>query len=293
MSREIRCYIKIIITAMLFGTLGYFVKFFAGKGFSSEMTACSRLFFGWLSLAIVFSIKDRSVFKIDKNGLKNAAIIGLVSHGLFNMCYFTAINMTGAFTAAVLTYFSVVIIYVLGLIFLKEKASLKKTVAVLICLVGCILGVTGGDFSSMEINSTGVMIGLVATFLYSLMPILNKKTILHYNPFTIIIYSFMFAFLFLIPFAKPWQYIDIISGEPSLILKMLIFGIVGSTLPYCLYIPSLPYVQVSMAGVLSTLELATALPIAYFMLGEKINIGMIIGVIIIIFASYLMNKNQA
>lgn len=278
---------------MLWGSLGFFGKLFESIGFSSEMIAFSRLFTGWLSMVILFGIMDRSVFKIDGEGLKYAAIIGFISHGLFNMCYFGSIKLTGAFTAAVLLYLSIIMMFVMGTVIYKENPNKRKVIAIVICLIGCILGVTGGDFGGMQLDMKGVLMGCAAAFFYSLMPTLSKKTILKYNPFTIIIYSFMFGFLLLIPFARPWIYTETLSS-PIVLLLMVIFGITVSTLPYCLYVPSLVHAEVSKLGVICSVELIISIPIAVILLNERLTIGMLVGVCLIMASIFISNskKNQ-
>ncbi|MGL5440218.1 MAG: DMT family transporter [Filifactoraceae bacterium] len=284
-------YIKIALAAVLWGSLGFFGKLFESFGFEPEMIAFSRLFTGWLSLVVLFGVMDRSVFKIDLEGLKYSAIIGFISHGLFNMCYFSSIRLTGAFTAAVLLYLSIIIMFFIGTIVYKEIPDKRKIISVIICMIGCILGVTGGDFAGMEVNLKGVVLGSAAAFFYSLMPSLSKKTILRYNPFTIIIYSFMFGFLLLIPFARPWTYREIITS-PIIPTLMLVFGITVSTLPYCLYVPSLVHVEVSKLGVICSVELLMSIPIAVIILKENLTIGMLIGAALILVSIFISSTKK-
>lgn len=290
MDQITKNYIKIGLAGVFWGTLGLFGKTLESYGLSSEMIAFSRLFSGFLILAIIFAIKDPKVLKIDRSGLWSCFVIGIVSQGIFNLSYFGSIKLVGTFTAVVLLYFSPVIMFFLGTFMYREKASKKKIFAVCVCLIGCIYGVTGGDFSTLQSNTLGIILGLLAALTYSLMPALSKKTTSKYNPFTIIIYSFMFGAIMLIPFAKPISSVMTIEDK-SAFLVIPLFGLIASSIPYCLYIPSLHNVQVSKLGVIASVELVVSIIIAVLFLKEPMSMGKMVGAGIIMASILIMNTN--
>ena len=290
MDQITKNYIKIALAGVFWGTIGLFGKTLEGYGMSSEMIAFSRQFAGFSILFIIFLIKDPSVLRIDRKGLKSAMIIGVVSQGIFNLAYFGSIKLVGTFTAVVLLYFSPVIMFLLGTFMYREKSSRKKVFSVLLCLTGCVYGVTGGDFSTLQSNTVGILLGLTAALTYSLMPALSKKTTTIYNPFTIIIYSFMFGAIMLIPFAKPVASIKAVQDK-AVFLIIPLFGFISSSIPYCLYIPSLHNVQVSKLGVIASIELVVSIAIAVLFLKEPLSAGKVAGASIIMAPILIMNTN--
>ena len=290
MDQITKNYIKIALAGVFWGTIGLFGKTLEGYGMSSEMIAFSRQFAGFSILFIIFLIKDPSVLRIDLKGLKSAMIIGVVSQGIFNLAYFGSIKLVGTFTAVVLLYFSPVIMFLLGTFMYREKSSRKKVFSVLLCLTGCIYGVTGGDFSTLQSNTAGILLGLTAALTYSLMPALSKKTTTMYNPFTIIIYSFMFGAIMLIPFANPVASIMAVQDK-AVFLIIPLFGFISSSIPYCLYIPSLHNVQVSKLGVIASIELVVSIAIAVLFLKEPLSAGKVAGAAIIMASILIMNTN--
>ena len=290
MDQITKNYIKIALAGVFWGTIGLFGKTLEGYGMSSEMIAFSRQFAGFSILFIIFLFKDPSVLRIDRKGLKSAMIIGVVSQGIFNLAYFGSIKLVGTFTAVVLLYFSPVIMFLLGTFMYREKSSRKKVFSVLLCLTGCVYGVTGGDFSTLQSNTVGILLGLTAALTYSLMPALSKKTTTIYNPFTIIIYSFMFGAIMLIPFAKPVASIMAVQDKAVFFIIPL-FGFISSSIPYCLYIPSLHNVQVSKLGVIASIELVVSIAIAVLFLKEPLSAGKVAGASIIMASILIMNTN--
>ena len=290
MERVAKNYIKIAIAGAFWGTLGFFGTTLRKYELSSEMIAFSRLSAGIFILVAFFAFKNPAVLKIDAKGLRQCAVIGIISQGIFNLAYFTSMRIVGAFTSTVLLYASIVFLSIFGVVLYKEKPSTKKIVATMVCLVGCVLGATGGDLSTLNANLYGILMGLLAAFTYALMPVLNRRVTSSYNPFTIIIYSFLFAMLFLLPFAKPWIWIAN-NNNPMVYLWILIFGFVASVIPYGLYIPSLDGVQLSKVGVITSIELIVSILIAGFVLKENITAGHVIGGALILGAILIMNTS--
>ncbi len=283
-------YIKIALAGVFWGTLGLFGKTLEGFGLTPEMISLSRLTTGFLILSVFFLIKDPSVLKIDRQGLRDCALIGIISQGFFNLAYFSSIAKVGTFTAVVLLYFSIVIMFLIGTFYYKEKPSKKKIIAVIICLIGSVYGATGGDFSKLQSDTIGIVMGLLASMAYSLMPAISKTATRKLNPFTIIIYSFLFGALFLVPFAKPWVWLAE-PKNPSVFAVISAFGLIASTIPYGLYIPSLHNIQISKLGVITSVELVVSILIATFVLKEDAGIGRFFGGALIMLSILIMNTN--
>ncbi len=289
MDKETKSYLKIALAGVLWGMIGIFVQTLRGFGLSAEFIAFFRIFLGGIILSVWFLIKDPEVLKIDIKGLIWTFIIGAISQGLFNLAYFGSIQRVGTFTAVVLLYFSPVFMFLLGTFMYKETADKRKIISVMICFAGCMLGVTGGDFSTLKTDFLGIVMGLTASLSYALMPALSKKTSSSYNPFTIIIYSFLFGSLVVFPFADPIKELYMLQ-DFKIAAFLIAFSILVAAMPYCLYIPSLENVQVSKIGVIASVELIVSIVIASVFLKEPIRTGNLIGVAIIIISIVAMNK---
>ncbi len=289
MDKSIKNYIKIRAPGCLWGTLGFFGTRLKAFGLSPEMIAFSRLFSGLFIMAAFFAVKNPAILKIDKKGLRACLVLGLVSQGIFNLAYFTSMKIVGAFTSSVLLYTSIIFLFLIGTLFYGEKPSWKKVFSVIICLLGCLLGATGGDLSALDTTFWGVAAGVLAAFTYALMPVLSRTATKGYNPFTVIIYSFLFGMLFLLPFAKPWIYVaGLRMREYSFIV---LFGFMASCLPYGLYVPSLHNVQISKVGVITSLELVVAMLISALVLKEGLTGGHIGGALLVVGSIIIMNSS--
>ena len=191
--QHLKGYIMIAIAGTLWGTIGLFGKIFFSYGFDPKLVVFCRLFVAFLIMFIFIYIKDKKLLKFDKRGLVYTALIGLFSQALFNILYFETIKRTTIATAVILLYTAPIFLIIMGRIFYSELLTPTKISSLVLCVMGCILTVTGGSFDTLNINSLGVLMGIGAGFTYALVTIISKAIIYDYHPLTIILYSFLFG----------------------------------------------------------------------------------------------------
>ena len=80
----------------------------------------------------------------------------------------TSITLVGVAISSVLMYLAPVWTAVMAMIFFKEKLRSHQNFALVLNLLGCILMVTGGNFTDFNISGLGLALGLLAGFLYGL-----------------------------------------------------------------------------------------------------------------------------
>jgi drug/metabolite transporter (DMT)-like permease len=180
----------------------------------------------------------------------------------------------------------------MGKLIYKETITSDKIIALIMCFIGCFLAVTGGSINSMNINISGVLIGIGAGFTYALATILGKAIIDEYNPLTIILYSFAFGWIFLLPISKPLTLLHL-NYDIKMIISMLGFGLIPATLSYVLYFTGLSHgVEVSKAGIVSSLEIVVSVLISVLIFKEHLLGYKLVGVIIIMLSiSFTPLKN--
>lgn len=168
----------------------------------------------------------------------------------------------------------------MGRIFYKELLTSNKISALFLCIIGCFLTVTGGSLDTLNINSIGVLMGIGAGFNYALVTIISKAIINDYHPLTIILYSFLFGWIFLLPFSHP---LDLLYVKYSLpvVASILSLGLVPTVLAYILYITGLTYgVEASKAGIICSMEIIVSVIISYVFFKEVIMGVKLLGILI-------------
>lgn len=284
-------YLLIAGAGVLWGTLGLFGKLLMGSGLKPEQVAFCRLFFGSIILVTYAFFKMPEALKIKRRGIIYSLIIGLISQAIFNLTYFNAIKSIGAATAAVLLYTAPVFLAIFSKVFYNEHIELKKIASLLLCFSGSFIAATGGSLDMRTMNLHGILFGIGAAIAYALMPIFSKTALKNVSTITLTIYSFIFGWIFMMPLAKPWQAIQY-AGNLKILFLMIGLGLLPSALSYLLYMSGISKgVELSRAGVISSVELIVSVAIAWLIMGESFSIMKFIGLSLMLLSIIVASHN--
>ena len=284
MKKHTKGYLMVATAAAIWGTVGIQVQMLFNYGLSLQSIVFWRMFFAFFILLAFIFITNRKLLFIEKKGLIYLAIMGLSSQLFFNLCYFSCIQKTSISTAVTLLYSAPIFIAVMARIFYGELFTPIKTFALFICIGGCFLAATGGSLSVLKLNLIGVLLGLGAGFNFSMVTIISKAIIYKYHQLSIIIYALGFGLIFYLPFSKP---LAIFQQDIPIIAWMLIvgFGIISTAVAYGLYVTGISFgIEISRAGIVSTLELVVAVILSYLLFRENILGWKLVGVLMVVSA---------
>ena len=292
LKRQTKGYLMVAAGATLWGTVGIQVQTLFNYNLSLQSIVFWRLFFAFIILFsfVFFTNKKRLI--IDKKGLIYLASMGLFSQLLFNLFYFSCIQKTTIATAVTLLYSAPIFIAVMARIFYKELFTPVKTVALFLCMGGCFFAATGGSVAVLKLNLIGVLMGLGAGFTFSLVTIISKAIIHKYHQFTIIVYALGFGLLFYLPFSHP---LIIFQKNLPLEVWLLIasFGVISTAIAYGLYITGISYgIEVSRAGIISTLELVVAVILSYLIFKEALWGWKLAGILMVVFSVVIVQVDK-
>lgn len=283
-------YVMIFVAGSLWGTIGLFVKLLTGVGSNSALTAFIRLFVAsWILVPVMFHMSGTKMFKIDKHNLFKCFLLGFLSQALYNYTYNIAIGNIGVATASILLYTSPVFVCVISAIFFKEYIGKQKILAIIINLFGCFLMVTGGNIGNLKLNFVGIVFGVVAGFLYSLVAIIGNVISDEVHPFTVVFYSFLFGWLSLVVIAKPWDSLEIMS-QYKFWLYAFGFALIPTVGSYLFYMSGLrKSLELSKVPIIASVEMIVSAIIGGVIFEEKIGFVNILGVLLLLISITVMN----
>ncbi|VFE45789.1 DMT family transporter [Clostridioides difficile] len=285
MGEKSKGYVFIAIAGLLWATLGLFGKFLMGNGLASEQVAFTRLFFGFIVLGIYSSIRTPQILKISKKGIIYSVIIGIICQAMFNLCYFKAIDIVGVSIAAVLLYTSPLFLAIFSKVCYKENITRSKLFSLILCFIGTIMAVTGGRLDFQGLNAFGLLLGILSAIAYALMPTISKNALKEFSSSTILVYSFLFGAIFMIPSSKPWEILNY-ANNLDVLFCMLMLGIVPAALAYIFYATGISKgVELSVAGVVASVELVGSVIIGCTILGESFSLGKLFGVMLMLISA--------
>lgn len=285
-------YMMILAAGALWGTIGLFSTLLNNLGMDPAAVAFYRLLSASLLLIPLLLLKGPGLrlFRISKRGLLSCALIGFISQALYNLCYMQAIRLGGMGTAAVLLYTSPVFVAVLSRIFFKEPLGRRKLLAIAVNILGCLLTVTGSDFSGLSLAGSGVVMGVLAGLTYGTMPVFSRIGADEEDPFTSSFYGLALGALCLFFLVRPYRAELAAPFSPQIILVLLGFGLIPSLVAYVIYFRGLNRCkETSLVPVLASVETVAAALIGLAVFGQPLDASKIAGMILVLLSIVLMS----
>lgn len=282
----------IIVAGIFWATMGLFVRSIGRFGFDSFQIAAFRLSVAATGFSILLAVRDRKGFKIRLKDIPLFLGLGLGSIAVMTCCYFTAIRMLTMSAAAILLYTSPIWVMLMSVLFLHECITRRKIIALVFAFGGCVL-VSG--LGSGEINPAGIAVGIASGIAYGLYSILGNIALRRYSSYTVTAYTFIFAALGVLLFARPAQMVQMVTTAdrlPALVLLVISIGVVTAVIPFLLYTMGLESVEPSRAAILATSEPMMATVLGILIYREGMNPVSIIGILCILIAIFILNRHH-
>ena len=291
MDSNIRKYALIMLSGILWGTIGLFVKVLDARGSTSEYTTFMRMFFAFLLLFVITLAKEGiASFRIGRNTLISCALLGFMSMSLNNLCYTNAVNRLGMSLAAAILYMAPIFTSIQSKLFFHEKVGRNKLIALAFNVIGCVLAATGGRLSLEGVSVIGLLFGIGAAFAYSTQNIFGRLATDEASPFVVATYNFFFAAAFTLVVARPFSTIDD-PFEPQLLIWGLLFGLIPTTIAYLLYFAGIQgLTETSKVPVFCSLELVVATVLGAVLFSENLPPASLAGTALILVSIMLMNR---
>ena len=278
----------IFTSGVLWGTIGLFVKTLGSLGASPSQICVMRMAFAFAIMSILALIRNGTkTLRLDRKTMILCALLGLISHGVFNICYTASIRINGMGIACVLMYTAPVSTAIASWICFHEKFSTLKIFALLVNIAGCILTATGGQISG-ALNWTGLIAGLGSGFCYGMAAIFGRMAGQRSDPITVSAYSYFFAMVFLYLVLRPSFQLD-----AKILGTGFAYGLVPTSLAYVLYYTGISKVRdTGRVPVIASIEPVTAIILGLLVYGEEIGMANMIGVAVVLISIIIMVKSE-
>ena len=270
--------IMLIISMVIFGTIGLFVR-------NIDVTS------GELALyrAVLAAILIGSYLLVSKNNIPWKAIKKEIPLLLFSgaamgfnwILLFEAYKYTTVSVATLSYYFAPVIVILVCPILFKEKMTVKQWICFIMSTLGIVL-ITGiGDLSGNNKHVIGILFGLGAAVFYATV-ILSNKFIKNVEGLHRTFLQFLAAIIVLVPYVLATSGIHLENLNGTGWAFLLIVGFVHTGITYCLYFSSLKELPGQKAAILSYIDPLVAVVISVTVLKETMTVWQLLGGILIL-----------
>ena len=275
----------------LWGVISIFVRNLNAMGLTAIQISLLRAMGGAAVMVLFLALTRRDLLKIKLRHIWYFVGTGIISLALFNLCYFTVIELSQASIAVVLLYTSPIFIMVISAIVFKEKITRNKLLALVMVFAGCVLvaGLLGGGYA---LTPTILLLGLGSGLFYGLYSIFGTVALRTYDTLTVATYTFVFATLGTLPFSDAGGMFRTMAAQPVSILWGIGVSLICAVAPYLLYTWGLSRMPSSRAAILVTMEPLVGALIGILLYQEPANPTKLLGMALIFGAVVVLNLGQ-
>lgn len=281
----------VVLSSILWGTALLYTQYVLDHGIKPKDLVSLKMFFGFLTLFLYLLLTDRNLLKTDHTCLKYSALMGFVCHALYNLFMFSAIEKTTIATTVTLLYTSPIFVMIISRVLFKEYITKTKLLALIFCIVGVYLTVTGGSVQELDFDKIGIIYGLAAGMAYGTMNIISKALVQNYNQLTILTYTLGFAFLFSLSFSDPLVIFQV-DFNILVYLFVIMLGVLSTAVSYLFFIKGLSLgLESSKASIISTLEVPISVIGSYLVFNQRVTLWESLGIILVISSVMIMTQS--
>lgn len=291
-TNNYKAVVAVVLAAIFGGGIAVF-----GKIGLKQIPPFSFTFFRFFIASICmlpFVLREKQ--KIDKNILK---IVLLSLLAVANVTLFPfGVRLTTATVSQMLYAIVPVIAIIFSYLLLKEKIDSKKFFGIFLGLFGVLILIFLpflGKSVSFAGSFSGNMIILLAVFCFTLYTVLSKKFHKYYSPLTLtFIFSLITAIVLSIFFirdylANPyWLY----NLSWLSIFSTFYVGIFGGAAYYLLYQYAIKHGTPLIASMTMYLQPTATFLWAFFLLSERLTIGIVIGGLLAIGGAWMVTRGS-
>ena len=233
--------------------------------------------------------------KIDKKDWKRFVLCTLVGMSINMLAFFKGLSLSTPINSSIIITLAPIMVFVMSVIFLKEKITTRKYIGVSIGFIGALsLILFSNEISHNAPNITlGNILFVVNCVFYGIYLILVKPLTKKYHSFTIMKWLFLLAVFINLPVTiVEFTQVEWLSLPFDAIWRM-VFVVVGTTfLTYLLNVYALRELKASTIGVFMYVQPIIGIIYAVFIGSYTLNSLKVIAAILIFSGVYLVSKKN-
>jgi drug/metabolite transporter (DMT)-like permease len=285
--------LAILLAATLWGTLGIAYELVGREVDVDSLTIVTIRAVGATAILVIWwGIRDRTVFRVTRRDLPVFVLMGLISVAVFYIVLIYTFVYTSVAVGTLLLYMAPAFVTVGAAMFLDERLTVSKLLALAISFIGCglVVEITNPDVVSGNIK--GILFGLGSAVCYGSYSLLAKPVLARYRAPTVQTVHMIFgtvALLIVKLIVSPGSWPPIWQT----VLLSVFLGTLISIVPVALYTYGLNALPSSEASILATWEPVVAVLLAALVLGERLGAVQTIGACCVVCAVILLGRASA
>jgi inner membrane transporter RhtA len=267
--------------AILFGVNGNISTLLFNNGVTPLTLISFRTLIGGICLLAAMILWQRTALKAPRRSWGWIVVFGLVL-AMNTFTYFLAISRLPLAVALVIIFTASTWIALGEALWYRRMPSVYVLISLGLSLTGVVL-LTGIWHASLNnLDTLGLFYALIALVAYTAYLLCGRRVGRYLPSMTSTGYGALVASIFWFSVQPPWAIPAKTWSSPFLIVLIALVGIIGMAAPFALVVGGLRRVDAARVGIVGMLELPASGIIAYFWLGQRLDIGQILGCLFVL-----------
>ncbi|MFD3155493.1 DMT family transporter [Haloimpatiens sp. FM7330] len=284
-------YLLVALCGTCWGLMGVLTKKLDLLGFDEFSVAALRPTVAVAFYLLYTLIKEPKYLKTSVKGLLFFMLYGIVTlDGMF-ISFTYAVKYSSIATASVLLFTNPIFVMIMSRFLFHEKFTKKKIMALVLSIAGCLLVVRAYNVEAFKLSFWGIIFGVISGFTVDLQNVLGKIGANKYHYKTHLVYSFLFAAVFLWLFRSPVELIQNATSATAW-FYIIAIGFFATVIPNGSFVKALQYVESSKASIVCSIEPVVASIMGFLIFRETLEIWQILGMALILFSVALIQMKD-
>lgn len=275
--------LQIITAAVCWGTLGLVSTRLHQWYFSAAQVAAVRIVGALMVLLVLLPLFWPYLRQLPRRQLPFLAAQSMLGMLGMSWFYFAAVAHAGSAVAVALLYMAPVWSLILARLILHEGITPPQAALTVLAATGVALTMAANH----SVEPIGLLYGLLSGLCYALYGVLGKRAMQGNPPLLVLFTSIAISALLLLGTPLPYRAAAQLWQTPDVRVWLYAAALVlmGTLLPYLLFIKGLEKMTAAQASVFTIIEPLTAVLLAVWWLNEHLSAWQMLGVLLIVTAA--------
>ena len=291
MGKVVKAHLALLIVNLIYGANYSIVKKLAGFIDPFALVFIRAVVTMLLFWATGMFIRDKT---IEKKDFRKLMLLGLFGVAINQLLFIKGLFMGNAINASIIMIFSPIVVILIEVLFLKEKAPLIRIAGIIAGVAGAVTlllfkkpGTTGNN---LLIGDILILINCIAWSVYMVMV---KPLMMKYKTVTVVKWVFLFGAIYVVPFGWSGIHAFNISGMGTMQWACMAYVVLGSTfIAYYLNTYALTELNASIAATYIYLQPVIAALFAIAFKQDSLDVVKIVSAVLIILGIYLVSRSR-
>lgn len=284
-------YSMVIAAATLFGVNGSLSRSLLDAGISPVTLVEFRMLFGWLILcALLLVSRQIGGLRLVLRYWKRVVIYG-ISLALVTFCYFLAISRLPIAITLVIQFSASAWMAIGESVWRRKFPSRVMIIAILLTLSGVMLVTDVWRARLGGLDVLGLLYALFSLLTYVAFLLMGRNVGKHVPALQSTTWGAFVASVFWLVLQPPWT-VPVATWQAGHVLLIVLVGVIGMAIPFVLVQNALRRIDATRVGIVAMFELVAGGVVAYFWLGQHLNVGQIIGCALVLVGIAILQYEQ-